>query len=48
MICNYASEIIYGAALMIESEMRVDDLKELIFPHPTVSEIIREGLFQFK
>ena len=48
MICNYASEIIYGAALMIESEMRIDDLKELVFPHPTVAEIIREGLFQFK
>lgn len=48
MICNYASEIIFGAALMIESELRVDELRELIFPHPTVCEIIREGLFQFK
>lgn len=46
MIGNYASEIIYGAALMIETEMRVDDIKELVFPHPTVSEIIREGIFQ--
>lgn len=48
MICNYASEIIYGAAMMIESEMQVDELKELVFPHPTVAEIIREGLLQFK
>lgn len=47
MISNYASEIIYGAGLMIESEMRVDDIKELVFPHPTVSEIIREALFEF-
>jgi dihydrolipoamide dehydrogenase len=46
MICNYASEIIYGAAMMIETEMRVEDIKELVFPHPTVSEIIREGIFQ--
>ncbi|MCL2488415.1 MAG: dihydrolipoyl dehydrogenase [Oscillospiraceae bacterium] len=45
MIGNYASEIIYGAALMIESEMRTDDIKELVFPHPTVSEIVREALF---
>jgi len=45
MIGSYASEIIYGAALMIETEMRVDDIKELVFPHPTVSEIIREALF---
>jgi len=47
MIGNYASEIIYGAALMIETEMRVNDIKELVFPHPTVSEIIREAIFQF-
>ena len=46
MIANYASEIIYGAGLMVETEMRVEDIKELVFPHPTVSEIIREGLFQ--
>lgn len=47
MIGNYASEIIYGAGLMIEAEMRVNDLRQLIFPHPTVSEIIREALFEF-
>ncbi len=47
MIGNYSSEIIYGAALMIETEMRVDDIKEIVFPHPTVSEIIREGIFEF-
>lgn len=45
MIGSYASEIIYGAALMIETEMRVDDIKELVFPHPTVSEVIREAIF---
>ncbi|MDD3692984.1 MAG: dihydrolipoyl dehydrogenase [Oscillospiraceae bacterium] len=48
MISNYASEIIYGAALMIETEMRVDDLKEIVFPHPTVCEVIREALFEIK
>jgi dihydrolipoamide dehydrogenase len=45
MIGSYASEIIYGAVIMIERKMRVDDIKKLIFPHPTVSEIIREGIF---
>ncbi|MFS8500641.1 MAG: dihydrolipoyl dehydrogenase [Caldicoprobacter sp.] len=48
MIGNYSSEIIYGAGLMIEAEMRVKDIKELVFPHPTVSEVIRECIFQFK
>jgi dihydrolipoamide dehydrogenase len=45
IIGAYASEIIYGAAMMIESRWPVEDLKELVFPHPTVSEIIRETLF---
>jgi len=48
MIGPYVSEMIYGAALMIETEMRVDDIQELVFPHPTVSEVIRDGIFSFK
>ncbi|MGI6237569.1 MAG: dihydrolipoyl dehydrogenase [Candidatus Excrementavichristensenella sp.] len=48
LIGSYASEIIWGAAAMIESELRVQDAKELIFPHPTVSEIIREVIWEFK
>ncbi len=46
MIGNYASEIIWGAGLIVEAQMTVDDIKELVFPHPTVSEIIREAIFQ--
>ncbi|MBN2557599.1 MAG: dihydrolipoyl dehydrogenase [Clostridia bacterium] len=46
-IGNYSSEFIYGASLMIETEMTVDDIKELVFPHPTVSEVIKEALFAF-
>ncbi|MFZ7134580.1 MAG: dihydrolipoyl dehydrogenase [Eubacteriales bacterium] len=45
MIGSYASEMIYGGSLMIETEMLVKDLQEIIFPHPTVSEIIREAIF---
>lgn len=41
------SEIIYGAAAMIESELRVKEMKEIIFPHPSVSEIIRDTLWEF-
>ena len=46
MLANYASEIIVSAGIMIETEMRVDDIKEIVFPHPTVCEIVREGIFQ--
>ena len=45
MIGSYASEIIYGAAMMVETEMRVTDIQKLVFPHPTVCEVIREAMF---
>ena len=45
MIGSYASEIIYGAAMMVETEMRVADIQKLVFPHPTVGEVIREAMF---
>ncbi len=44
----YASEIIVAAGMMIETEMRIDDIKELVFPHPTVGEVIREAIFHYK
>lgn len=47
MIGNYSSEIIYGAATYIETEMPIDDIKQLVFPHPSVCEVIREALFEF-
>ena len=40
-----ASEIIWGAAALIETELRVGDIREIIFPHPTVSEALRETLW---
>ena len=45
MIGSYASEIIYGAAMMVETEMRVADIQKMVFPHPTVCEVIREAMF---
>jgi dihydrolipoamide dehydrogenase len=46
MIGSYASEIIYGAAMMIETEMRVEDIRQIVFPHPTVGEVIREAMWE--
>ena len=48
MIGSYASEIIVSAGIMVEKEMRLDEIKELVFPHPTVCEIIREAVFAVK
>jgi dihydrolipoamide dehydrogenase len=46
MIGSYASEIIYGAAMMIETELRVEDIRQIVFPHPTVSEVLREAMWE--
>ncbi|MBE7062807.1 MAG: dihydrolipoyl dehydrogenase [Ruminococcaceae bacterium] len=48
VLSNYASEFIIAAVMMIESQWKIDDIKEFVFPHPTVCEIIREALFQVK
>ena len=48
MIGPYASEIIVSAGIMVEKEMRIDEIKEIVFPHPTISEIIREAVFNVK
>ncbi|HHT37073.1 MAG TPA: dihydrolipoyl dehydrogenase [Firmicutes bacterium] len=47
MIGNPASEIIWGVAPLIEMELKLEDVKELVFPHPTVAEVIREAIFEF-
>ncbi len=45
MLGNPCSEIIYGACIAIEQEMTLKEMQEVVFPHPTVSEIIKEVLF---
>ncbi|HAH25409.1 MAG TPA: dihydrolipoyl dehydrogenase, partial [Prolixibacteraceae bacterium] len=47
LVGGVCSEMIWGASAIIESQMRVQDVEEIVFPHPTVSEIIRETIFQF-
>jgi len=47
MLGNPCSEMIYGACMAIEQEMTVKEMQEVVFPHPTVSEIIKETLFTF-
>jgi dihydrolipoamide dehydrogenase len=46
LIANYASELIWGADALIDKSMTIEQIKKIVFPHPTVSEIIREAIFQ--
>ena len=47
MLGNPCSEIIYGACMAIEQEMTLKEMEEVVFPHPTVSEIFKETVFAF-
>jgi dihydrolipoamide dehydrogenase len=47
MLGNPSSEIIYGACMAIEAELTLTEMEEVIFPHPTVSEIFKETIFSF-
>ncbi|MDR0380790.1 MAG: FAD-dependent oxidoreductase [Oscillospiraceae bacterium] len=46
MLGNPCSEIISTASLAMGREVPVEALKKIIFPHPTVGEILRETLFE--
>ncbi|MGC4151777.1 MAG: dihydrolipoyl dehydrogenase [Propionicimonas sp.] len=48
MVGPYAPETIWGAAAVLESEYTLDDLRQVVFPHPTVSEGIREAAWAVK
>jgi dihydrolipoamide dehydrogenase len=46
MIGGACSEMIFGAALMVSRKMIVSDIDAMVFPHPTVSEIIKDAVLQ--
>ena len=45
IVGNYASEMIYGVAMMVNSKLPIQHLTKIVFPHPTVCETVREALF---
>ncbi len=45
MVGSYASEIIMTATMMVDTQLPPARLKKLVFPHPTVAEMIREAIF---
>ncbi len=48
MLGNPCSEIIAAGCIAIETEMTAEQLQEVVFPHPTVAEIIKETVFTVK
>ncbi|GAB6123916.1 dihydrolipoyl dehydrogenase [Dysgonomonas termitidis] len=45
MLGNPASELIVIAGIAIEKDFTVEEFRKIVFPHPTVGEIIHETLF---
>jgi dihydrolipoamide dehydrogenase len=44
MVGPHVSEMIASAAVLIETELREADVAELIYPHPTISEAMRDAI----
>ena len=45
IIGSYASEYIVAVSALIDLEVDIEVIKKLVFPHPTVCEIIRETIW---
>ncbi len=45
MLGNPASELVVIAGIAIEREFTVEEFRKIVFPHPTVGEIMHEALF---
>ena len=48
MLGNPCSELIASACIAIERKLTVEQLKEVVFPHPSVSEILKESFKALK
>ncbi|MBR2376157.1 MAG: dihydrolipoyl dehydrogenase [Clostridia bacterium] len=46
IIGSYSGEYIVAVSAMIDLEVDIENIKKLVFPHPTVCEIVREAIFQ--
>jgi len=44
MAGNPSSEIIYGMAIAIERKLTCAEMAKVVFPHPTVGEVLREAI----
>ncbi len=45
IIGSYAGEYIVSVSALIDLEVDIENIKKLVFPHPTVCEIVRETIF---
>jgi dihydrolipoamide dehydrogenase len=41
MIGGECSEMIHGACIILENQLRLQDVADIVFPHPTVAEVMK-------
>ncbi|MFP4178368.1 MAG: dihydrolipoyl dehydrogenase [Acholeplasmataceae bacterium] len=46
VIANYGSEMMLFLSSMLDLEIDIEQLKRLVYPHPTVGELIKDAFFQ--
>ena len=46
MLSLYASEIAVFLGAMLNLEIDIKEIKRLIYPHPTVGELVKDALFR--
>ncbi|MFP4418575.1 MAG: dihydrolipoyl dehydrogenase [Chitinivibrionales bacterium] len=46
MIGGECSEMIYGASVMIQKKMKINEISDVVFPHPTVAEVIKDAILE--
>lgn len=44
MVGEGSSELVFGAAILIENKTKIDDIEKIVFPHPTLSEILKDTI----
>ena len=45
LVGGISSELIAGAAGIIEAELRIEEVKQIVYPHPSLSEVIRDAVW---
>lgn len=47
-LCNYSSEFIAAIATCMEAKLTLEQIEKIVFPHPTVCEILKDAIAQYK
>lgn len=44
MVGEGSSELIFGAAILMENKTKIEDIEKIVFPHPSLSEMLKDTI----